>query len=94
MMAMAEWMGPLLVESALKATLLLGGTLLIALAMRGRSAAERHLVWAIGLTGALALPAVAVLLPGVQVPVLPASAPADASPLAAPTALDSDSSAI
>ncbi|HEV2148026.1 MAG TPA: M56 family metallopeptidase, partial [Longimicrobiaceae bacterium] len=63
--------GAVLPELSLKAALLLGAAGLLALALRRRSAAARHLVWTTAIAGVLALP-LAQLLP-LRVEVLPAS---------------------
>src|SRR5215469_11545049 len=53
---------------ALKSILLLGAAALVAILMRGRSAATRHIVWMAAFAGLLALPLLTVSLPA-----LPAS---------------------
>jgi beta-lactamase regulating signal transducer with metallopeptidase domain/protocatechuate 3,4-dioxygenase beta subunit len=63
---------------AAKATGVLAGTGLVALAMRRTAAATRHLVWGLGLAGALAVLPLALALPRWGVPVL--EAPARAEP--------------
>lgn len=55
---------------ALKATGVLAGAGLAALAMRRRSAATRHLVWCLGLAGALAVLPLALAMPDWGVPLL------------------------
>ena len=47
-----------------KSTLLLAGAALAAHALRRHSAAARHFVWALALGGAMALPALAMIVPG------------------------------
>src|SRR5450432_2328171 len=47
---------PILVSAALKSTFVLGAAWLVALAMRARSAAARHLVWTAAAAALLALP--------------------------------------
>ena len=47
-----------------KSTLLLGGAAVAAHALRRGSAAARHLVWCLALGAAMALPALALVVPG------------------------------
>jgi beta-lactamase regulating signal transducer with metallopeptidase domain/protocatechuate 3,4-dioxygenase beta subunit len=63
---------------AAKATGVLVGAGLVALTMRRRAAATRHLIWSLGLAGALAMLPLAFALPRWGVPVL--EAPARAEP--------------
>jgi beta-lactamase regulating signal transducer with metallopeptidase domain len=65
-----------LADAAIKgaALLLLAG--LLTMAMRRASAAARHLVWSLALTGVLVLPVLSSLLPSWQVPLLPRAADA------------------
>src|SRR5450755_5033807 len=53
---------PILVSAALKSTFVLGAAWLVALAMRARSAAARHLVWTAAAAALLALPFLSVAL--------------------------------
>jgi beta-lactamase regulating signal transducer with metallopeptidase domain len=53
----------LLLDAALKATVVLLGALAATRLMRRRTAAARHLVWVVALAGVLALPALAAVLP-------------------------------
>jgi beta-lactamase regulating signal transducer with metallopeptidase domain/protocatechuate 3,4-dioxygenase beta subunit len=64
------WLAVLL-DVALKGTLVLLTAALFALGARRASAATRHLAWALALYGLLALPVLSLALPGWQVPVLP-----------------------
>lgn len=66
-------MSSLLLDIAIKGTLALLATVAAVAALRGASAATRHAVWTMGLASALALPVLARLLPGWNVPVLPAT---------------------
>jgi len=59
-------------DSLAKATLLLGAAGLVTLAWR--AAAHRHMVWTLGLAGALVLPAARLFGPSWRVPLLPAPA--------------------
>lgn len=68
---------PLLVDFALKSTLVLGMATLIAAGLRRSSAAARHAVWGVALGGLLLLAAVRTLAPGWSVSVLPARIAAD-----------------
>lgn len=51
-----------------RGTVLLAAAALLASALRGRSAASRHLVWALGLGGMLVLPALTLAVPHWEVP--------------------------
>ncbi|MFL5383797.1 MAG: M56 family metallopeptidase [Longimicrobiaceae bacterium] len=65
-MPAAAWT-PALASAALvvaKSTLLLGGAAVAAHALRRGSAAARHLVWSLALGAAMALPALALVVPG------------------------------
>ena len=77
----ALWMSTL-TETAVRTTALLGVAAIIALTMRHRAAATRHLVWALALGGTLVLPLVGAVLPGMAVPVPQAIADALAAPAA------------
>ena len=77
----ALWMSTL-TEAAVRTTALLGVAAIIALTMRHRAAATRHLVWALALGGALVLPLAGAALPRVMVPVPHAIADALAAPAA------------
>ncbi len=59
----------LLMGVALKSTAVLGAAWLAAFALRGRSAAARHLVWTAAAAAVLALPLLSLALPSVRVPV-------------------------
>lgn len=79
-------MGSLLLDIAIKGTLVLAATSVVAFALRGASAATRHVIWSVGMAGALALPILSELLPMWSVDLLPAesvSAPAAVAPAAA-----------
>lgn len=58
---------PILVSAALKSTFVLGAAWLVALALRGRSAAARHLVWTAAAAALLALPFFSVALQALPV---------------------------
>jgi TonB family protein len=58
---------PILVSAALKSTFVLGAAWLVALALRGRSAAARHLVWTAAAAALLALPFLSVALPALHI---------------------------
>ena len=79
-------MGSLLLDVTIKGTLVLLATCAAAHALRGASAATRHVIWTVGMTGALALPILSKLLPAWSVDLLPAQAVS--SPVAAAPALD------
>ena len=57
---------PVLVSAALKSTLVLGAAWLMAFALRGRSAAARHLVWTAAAAALLALPLLSISLPSLR----------------------------
>ena len=57
-----------LANVAIKSVAVLGAAWLVTLAMRGRSAAARHLVWIATAAALLALPLLTVLLPRVEMP--------------------------
>jgi TonB family protein len=59
----------LLMGAALKSTLVLGAAWLMAMALRGRSAAALHLVWTAGSAALLTLPLLSVAIPAVRVTV-------------------------
>ncbi len=59
---------PALLDGAVKGTILLLVAGVIALALRRRSAAARHLVWSLAVVGLLALPLLSALLPGLMLP--------------------------
>jgi TonB family protein len=58
---------PILVSAALKSTVVLGAAWLVAFALRGRSAAARHLVWTAAAAALLALPLLSVALPALHI---------------------------
>jgi beta-lactamase regulating signal transducer with metallopeptidase domain len=73
--AMADFLGTpasLLVDVALKATLLLGAAALLTRLMHRRSAAGRHFVWSLAVGGSLLLPPLSALLPAFRIELLPA----------------------
>lgn len=79
-------MGSLLLDVTIKGTLVLLATCGAAFALRGASAATRHVIWTVGMTSALALPLLSKLLPAWTVELLPAqpsAAPVAAVPVAA-----------
>src|SRR5262245_29124593 len=61
---------PLVIDAVVKASVLLGATAIVALALRRASASARHLVWTLGLVGALAAPAVSMVTPHWTVPIV------------------------
>jgi HEAT repeat protein/beta-lactamase regulating signal transducer with metallopeptidase domain len=67
---------PMLLDSLVKATLLLGAAAVLTLALGRASAAVRHLVWTFALTGALLLPVLSLALPRWQVPLVTFTTPA------------------
>ena len=79
-------------DAIVKASLILAATGLIATVLRRASAAARHMIWTLGLMGALIVPALALALPRWEVPLVrfstrdcgtrapPATIPAPAPP--------------
>ena len=65
----------LLIQLAVKTSILLTAAWAVTRAMKPCSAATRHLVWAIAILATLVLPLVALLAPRWDLPVLPAEAP-------------------
>lgn len=61
---------PVFVEAAARASVILAATGLVAAALRRSSASARHLVWALGLTSALVVPALSATLPRWELPVV------------------------
>src|SRR5436853_2959085 len=77
---MGNWSGsawPILVNAALKSTLVLGAAWLTAFLLRGRSAAARHVVWTAAAAALLALPLLSVSLPVLRLRVADGVVPAD-----------------
>ena len=69
---LSEWF-PILMSAALKSTVVLGIAWGLALLLRSRSAAARHLVWTAAAAAVLAIPLATVALPGIALPVSPRS---------------------
>src|SRR5690348_5599969 len=61
---------PAAIDLVLKATLILGVTALAAASLRRASASARHLVWMLGLVSALAVPALSIVTPRWEVPLV------------------------
>ncbi len=61
---------PIVIDALIKASLVLGATALVAAALGRASASARHLVWTLGLVGALAAPALSLALPRWEVPLV------------------------
>jgi TonB family protein len=72
----SEWFS-IFVSMALKSTVVLGAAWLAAWALRGRSAALRHLVWTAAAAAVLALPFLSASLPALRVPASGALLPFD-----------------
>jgi HEAT repeat protein/beta-lactamase regulating signal transducer with metallopeptidase domain len=71
-----------LVDSVVKATIVLGGAAVAAYALRHASAALRHLIWTVALTSALLMPVLSIALPRWQLPVVTLAAPVTPAPIA------------
>jgi beta-lactamase regulating signal transducer with metallopeptidase domain len=63
-----EWLT--LADAVLKATVILAGAAAASFALRRASAAFRHLLWTLALCGALAVPALTIMLPKWQLPIV------------------------
>jgi beta-lactamase regulating signal transducer with metallopeptidase domain/ABC-type amino acid transport substrate-binding protein len=61
----------LLLDTALKGSLLIGAAAAASYFLRGRSAAARHAAWTAAVIGHLALPALSVLMPEWKLPLIP-----------------------
>jgi HEAT repeat protein/beta-lactamase regulating signal transducer with metallopeptidase domain len=61
---------PVVVDALVKASLVLGATALVAAMLRRASASARHLVWTLGLVGALVAPALSVAMPRWELPLV------------------------
>jgi HEAT repeat protein/beta-lactamase regulating signal transducer with metallopeptidase domain len=76
-------MGPfqqtLVLDAIIKASVVLGLTALAAASLRRASAAARHLVWTLGLIGALVAPALSLALPRWEVPIVRITVPSAAA---------------
>jgi TonB family protein len=59
----------ILVEGAMKSTAVLAFAWLVAVLLRGKSAALRHVIWCLGFAGLLALPILSVVLPVFSLPI-------------------------
>jgi beta-lactamase regulating signal transducer with metallopeptidase domain len=78
----------MMADLIIKATAVLAAGWIAAFVLRRRSAAARHAVWA-GLVGAtLMLPLTALLLPALEIPLLPAAARAERAATLSPLVLD------
>src|SRR3954466_7593927 len=62
----------MLVDTALKGSLLIAAALIASYLLRARSASARHAAWSSAVIGHLALPILALLVPQWRVPILPA----------------------
>ncbi|MBW3660221.1 MAG: M56 family metallopeptidase [Gemmatimonadetes bacterium] len=77
-------MDHLLLDLALKGTVVLLSAALVARVLRNRSATARHLVWSVALASLIALPLLSVTLPGWRLAILPAAPAAAAGSATAP----------
>jgi beta-lactamase regulating signal transducer with metallopeptidase domain len=73
-LSLADAWAALLLLTALKAAFVFTLAALASRFMRRQAAATRHLVWAVAFVAALGMPVLLVLVPGWEVPVLPAEA--------------------
>ena len=76
----------LLIDTALKGTLLIAAAAAASYFLRGRSAAARHAAWTAAVIGHLALPALSVMMPEWRLPIFPSPSwmetPAAVKPIA------------
>jgi len=72
----SAWFSILMI-AALKSTVVLGAAWMLALLLRGRSAAARHLVWTAAAAAVLALPLLSLSLPALHLPLSTAILPAN-----------------
>lgn len=72
--------GPLLLDIAIKATVVLLVSGALTAALRRASAAVRHRVWCLACCGLLMLPVLTVSLPSLRIPILPEIAQTEAQP--------------
>lgn len=68
-----------MLDAAIKATVLLAISAATAFVLRDKSAAVRHRIWCLGLTGACLIPLLSLMLPQWRLPVLPTASPAESS---------------
>ena len=61
----------LLIDTALKGSILIAAAAIASYFLRGRSAAARHAAWTAAVIGHLALPALSVLMPEWRLPLIP-----------------------
>src|SRR5690242_6274073 len=66
---------PAAIDAVAKASLILAATALAAASLRRASASARHLVWMLGLVSALAVPAVSMVTPRWELPIVRIAAP-------------------
>src|SRR6187551_1810890 len=57
-------------DAIVKASLILAATGLVATVLHRASAAARHMIWTLGLAGALLVPALSIVLPRWEVPLV------------------------
>src|SRR5687767_14534274 len=74
----------LLIDTALKGSLLILAAAIAAYLLRERSAAARHAAWSAAVVGHLALPVLTLLVPQWRIPILPAPPWLDAPAATAP----------
>src|SRR5437867_11667711 len=71
---------PVLVDGIAKASIILAAAALAAAALRRAAASARHLVWTLGLTSALLVPALTFVAPRWELPLVRIAAPAQDGP--------------
>src|SRR5262249_26927486 len=67
---------PIVVDAVIRASLVLAVTGLAAVTLRRASASARHLVWTLGLAGALAVPMLSMMTPRWELPLVRIAQPA------------------
>jgi beta-lactamase regulating signal transducer with metallopeptidase domain len=74
----------LLIDTAIKGTLLIAAAAIVSRMLRDRSAAARHAAWTAAVVGHLALPILTLTVPQWRIPFLPAPPWLDSRPVAVP----------
>jgi beta-lactamase regulating signal transducer with metallopeptidase domain len=78
------WLFGLLIDTALKGTLLIAAAAIASQILKNRSAAARHAAWTAAVVGHLALPILTLLVPAWRIPLFPAPPWVQAASVTAP----------